>query len=321
MARYALRRAALALPVLAGILALAFVIVHLFPGDPVFVLAGEYGDAAYYAEMRAKFGLDRSLPEQFIVYASAVLHGDLGTSFVHRQAVASVVGSRIGPTLLLAGTALLLSTTLGVGIGMAAARRSGSLTDAATNLAGLVLYSVPVFWAGQLLLILFALHLPILPVQGIVSVRAEATGLAYVADVAQHLVLPATALGLSHVALIARLTRSGMRRALAEEYATTARAKGLPDNVVARRHALPNALLPVVTVVGAHVGTLLAGALLVEVVFGWPGLGRLMFESITTRDYPVLMTLFMLISASVALANLATDLAYAVLDPRVRLVW
>ena len=319
MVRFAARRAALALPVFAGILVLAFFLVHLFPGDPIVVLAGEYGDAAYYAEMRAKFGLDRPLPQQFLAYASAVLRGDLGVSFVQRQPVASVIGARLGGTLLLTATALLLSTTLGIGIGVAAAGRPGSVLDVATNVAALVLYSVPVFWAGQLLLIVFALGLSLLPVQGLVSARADATGIAYAFDVAQHLILPATALGLSHVALIARLTRSAMRRALDEDYATTARAKGLPDGVVARRHALPNALLPVVTVVGAHVGTLLAGALLVEVVFGWPGLGRLMFDSITTRDYPVLMALFMLISAGVVLANLVTDVLYAVLDARVRL--
>lgn len=319
MARYAGQRLLLVLPMVAGIVTLAFVLIHVVPGDPVYVLAGEYGDAAYYAEMRAKFGLDRSLSEQLVTYFVAVLRGDLGVSFVQRQPVVAVVGARLGATLLLTGTALVLSTALGLVLGVAAARRPGTLLDTGTNLAGLALYSIPVFWSGQLLLILFALHLGLLPVQGMASVRVESSGLAYAADVAQHLILPATALALSHVALVARLTRSGMRRALAEEYATTARAKGLPDALVASRHALPNALLPVITVVGAHVGTLLAGSLLVEVVFGWPGIGRLMFDSIATRDYPVLMALFMLVSAGVVLANLVTDVAYAVLDPRVRL--
>lgn len=318
MTGYVVRRLLQAIPLFLGVIVLTFVLIHLAPGDPIYALAGETGDAAYYAEMRARFGLDRPLPDQLAVYVGNVLRGDLGQSYVQKQAVVPLVLSRVPATLLLTVTALVLATALGIALGAVAAARRGSWLDHTITAATIGVYGVPVFWLGQVLLIVLAAGLGWFPVQGMTTARTSATGLALVADVAHHLVLPALALGLQSLALVARVTRVGMREALGEEYVRTARAKGLSERLVASGHALPNALLPVVTVVGGHVGTLLAGAVLVEIIFAWPGLGRLLYDATATRDYPLLMAIFELVSLSVILANLATDLLYTALDPRVR---
>jgi len=190
--------------------------------------------------------------------------------------------------------------------------------DHAITATTIGVYGIPVFWLGQVLVIVVAAGLGWFPIQGMTTARTAATGWALVGDVARHLALPATALGLQSLALIARVTRAGMREALGDDLVRTARAKGLAERAVVYRHALPNALLPVVTVVGGHVSTLLTGAVLVEIIFAWPGLGRLLYDATTTRDYPLLMAIFEVVAIGVILANLLTDLLYAVLDPRVR---
>ncbi len=318
LGRYLLRRMLQAVPVVLGVLVITFVLIHIAPGDPIQILAGEGGDADYYARMHAYYGLDRSLPEQFVRYAFAVFHGDFGYSFSYQQPVYSVILSRLPATLLLMGTALVVSTTLGLLLGVLAARRPHTPLDygiTATTLAG---YSMPVFWLGQLLVIVFAVWLRWFPVQGISSVRESYTGLEAVGDVLHHLVLPAISLGMLQLAVTSRLTRTSLREVLSEDFVRTARAKGLSERVVLTRHALRNALLPVVTVVGGHIGTMLTGAALTEVIFAWPGLGRLLLDATLNRDYPLLMAIFIMVSMTVVVANLLTDLAYAWLDPRVR---
>ena len=192
------------------------------------------------------------------------------------------------------------------------------MKDNATMTLSLLGYSLPVFWLAQILLLVFAVRLGWFPVQGIVSVREELTGLRYVVDIAHHLILPAVALGLLHLALITRLTRASMLEVLRQDYITTAWSKGLDQSTVLYRHALRNALLPVVTIIGLNLGAMLTGAVLTETVFGWPGLGRLMYDAISSRDYPVLMGNFVVISISVIAANLITDITYGLLDPRIR---
>jgi peptide/nickel transport system permease protein len=315
--RYLLRRLAQAVPAMAGILLVAFVAVHTAPGDPVLALAGEHGDAAYYAFIRTKFGLDRPLPEQLLVYVTRVISGDLGQSFVHGRPVAIVIAERLPATLLLIGAALALSTTVGVALGVLAARRAGRSTDLALRTGALLAHAMPSFWLAQMAAISLALATGWFPVQGLTDARRAFTGWRYALDVAHHLVLPALVLAAGELALTLRLTRSGVAAALATDYARTARAKGLPERAVVR-HALRNALLPLVTVVGSRVGLVVTGAVLVETVFAWPGLGQLLLSSIQTRDIPVLLGLFMLASMSVIVANLLTDLTYAWLDPRVR---
>lgn len=296
-----------------------FLLIHLAPGDPAQILAGQSGDEKYIEFIRAKFGLDRPLGTQLWVYISNVLRGDLGYSLGYQQPVIAVVLERLPATLLLMTSAILLSSVAGVALGVEVARRENSTTDRAINAFALVGYSVPSFSVGHLLLIVFALKLGLFPAQNMSSAGGELRGLDRALDVLEHLVLPVAALATVYLAQVLRLTRTAMLDALGENYITTARAKGVGERSVVYGHALRNALLPVVTIIGSDFGMLMSGAVLIETVFAWPGLGRLMLDSLAMRDYPVLMGLFLFISISVAAANFVTDLAYAALDPRISL--
>lgn len=315
--RYLLRRLGLVLPTAIGILLLAFLVIHLAPGDPVLALAGEHGDAAYYRFIRAKFGLDRPLPQQLLTYLANVLRGDLGVSFVHGRPVAVVVAERLPATLLLMSTALAFSSLAGVMLGTLAARRPHRPADVVLRTAALLGYAIPPFWLAQMALLALAVGAGLFPVQGMTDARQGWTGPRHLLDVLHHLTLPALVLAANEVALTTRLVRTGVLDAMGADYVWTARAKGLPE-ILVLRHALRNALLPVVTVIGGRVGMLFSGAVLVEAVFAWPGLGRLLLSSVQTRDYPVLLGIFLLVSLAVILANLFTDLVYGWLDPRIR---
>jgi len=315
--RYLVRRLVQTLPAVAGILLVAFVVIHTAPGDPVLAIAGEHGDAAYYAFMRAKFGLDRPLPEQLLAYVGHVVRGDLGTSFVHGRPVVEVVTERLPATLLLMSTALGLSSLAGVLLGVLAARWAGGAADLAVRTTALLGYATPSFWLAQIAALTLAVGTGLFPVQGITDARHAWTGWRYLVDVLHHLALPALVLAANELALTTRLIRVGVLEAMETDYARTARAKGLSEAAVVR-HALRNVLLPVVTVIGSRVAMLFTGAVLVEAVFAWPGLGQLLLSSIQTRDAPVLLGLFLLVSLAVIFANLLTDLAYAWLDPRIR---
>jgi len=315
--RYVLRRLGQAVPAMAGLLLLTFTLIHLAPGDPVIALGGEHGDAGYYAFIRARFGLDRPLPEQLAVYARNLIGGDLGTSLVHGRPASSVIGERLPPTVLLMSTALLLSSVAGVALGTVAARRAHRPADLLLRAVALLGHAMPSFWLAQVAILMLAVGTGLFPVQGMTDARRVSTGLALVVDVARHLALPALVLASGELALTTRLVRTGLLEALGTDYVRTARAKGLPERLVTR-HALRNALLPVVTVIGGRVGMLCSGAVLVEAVFAWPGLGQLLLSSLLTRDYPVLLGIFLLVSVAVVLANLVTDLAYGWLDPRIR---
>jgi len=319
MTRYLVRRLLQAIPLLLAVIGLTFVLIHVAPGDPVHILGGDGGDAAYYASMREKFGLDRPLPEQLVIYVGSALHGDFGYSYVQRRPVFDVIADRIPATALLMLSALFLSTLLGVLLGTIAARRLDRPADHAITIATLVGGATPAFWLGQVLVLVFAAGLGWLPVQGMTSARGVAPGIETVVDVLRHLVLPVATLGFLQLALITRVTRSGLVDALREEYIRTAYAKGLRPSTIVWRHALRNVLLPIVTIIGSHFGTLLTGAVLTEIIFAWPGLGRLLFDATTARDYPLLMAMFFVASLSVIVANLLTDIAYTALDPRVRL--
>ena len=319
MTRYLVRRLLQTVPLFIAVIALTFVLVHVAPGDPVHILGGDGGDAAYYAAMREKFGLDRPLLEQLIIYFGSALHGDFGYSYVQRRPVFDVIADRVPATALLMLSALVLSTVLGVLLGTIAARRLDRPVDHAITIATLVGGATPAFWLGQVLVLVFAAGLGWLPVQGMTNARGVAPGIDVVVDLLRHLVLPVVTLGFLQVALITRVTRSGLIDALREDYVRTAYAKGLSPSTIVWRHALRNVLLPIVTIVGSHFGTLLTGAVLTEIIFAWPGLGRLLFDATTSRDYPLLMAMFLVASVSVIVANLLTDLAYTALDPRVRM--
>jgi peptide/nickel transport system permease protein len=307
-----------AVPLLLGNLVLTFVLIHLAPGDPIYALAGQSGDAAYYAAMRAKFGLDRSLAEQLGIYILNALRGDFGYSYTYAQPVFGVIFDRIPATLLLMAPALVLSTGVGILLGMLAASHAHDPPDHVILAGTLVGAAIPGFWLGQVLVIVFAAGLGIFPVQGMSTARGTVSGLAAIVDVMRHLVLPVVTLATLQLALVTRLTRSSVREALADEYVRAGRAKGLSNGQVLVRHALPNALLPVVTVIGGHFGTLLTGAVLVEIIFAWPGLGRLLYDATLARDYPLLMAIFLVASIGVILANVIVDVLYGWLDPRVR---
>lgn len=316
--RFVVRRAIQALLLILILIVINFVLIHLAPGDPVHLLAGQSGDEKYYEFIRAKFGLNQPLATQLWIYLSNVLRGDLGYSLGYQQTVLGVIVSRMPATLLLTVSAVFISSVAGVLLGVEAARRENSLIDRAINTFALVGYSVPSFSVGHLLLIVFALRLGLFPTQNLSSATQNLTGIAYGLDVLSHLVLPVTTLAVVYIAQIMRLTRTSMLNVLGENFVIAARAKGLSEGRVLYGHALRNALLPVVTVVGHDFGMLLSGAVLVETVFAWPGLGRLMLDALAMRDYPVLMGLFLMISVSVILVNFIVDLTYSALDPRIR---
>ncbi len=319
MSRYLLRRLMQVIPLLFCIVTLTFALIHAAPGDPATYLAGDSASADYLKFIRHRFELDRPLPQQYLTYIDRLAHGDMGRSFTQGSSVAGLVRGRLGATLLLVGTATVLATVLGVGLGIAAAGRPHSLFDGAIGIVSLAGYSMPVFWLAQLLLLVFSLELGWFPTQGMTNVRQNLTGLPHLLDVGRHLVLPVAALTVQQVALIMRLTRAGLLEVLEQEWMTAARARGLPERLVIFRHALRNALLPVTTVIGSHIGFWLSGAVLTETVFGWPGLGRLTLDATLSRDYPVLLGILIAVSLAVVVANLATDLVYTLLDPRVRL--
>ena len=315
--RYLVRRLSQVLPTVAALILLTFCLIHLAPGDPVIALGGEHGDAGYYAFIRARFGLDRPLPAQLLTYMRNVFEGDLGVSYVHGRPVAGLIAERLPATLLLMSTALLLSSAAGVALGVLAARRAHRPADLLLRTAALLGYATPSFWLAQVVVLALAVGTGLFPVQGMTDARQASTGLRHAADVLRHLALPALVLATNELALTTRLVRTGLLEALGSDYVRTARAKGLPEGRIAR-HALRNALLPVVTVIGGRVGMLFSGAVLVEAVFAWPGLGQLLLPSLLARDYPALLGMFLLVSLAVVFANLVTDLACAWLDPRIR---
>jgi len=296
---------------------ITFFLIHLAPGSPVSFLAGDRATPQYQALLRHQLGLDQPLPVQLYRYLTRLAHGDLGYSFTYQAPVSTVILSRLPATLLLMGTSLVLATGGGIWIGVrTAVGRRAAVWNAAT-VASLIGYSLPPFWFGQVLILVFGVTLGWFPILGMSS-QLSATGWTHVVDIAWHLVLPAVTLGLIEMALISRLTRSAMIEVLDQDYIITARGKGLSWHRVTYRHALRNALLPVVTVFGLELGWLVAGFVVVETVFSWPGLGRLTFDAITARDYPVITGLFILVTFTVVAANLLSDVVYMIVDPRIR---
>ena len=306
--------------VLAGILAVNFMLLHAAGGDAADVLAGESGaaDAAYVEALRHRFGLDRPLPVQFALYAGRVAGGDFGYSFRNGVPVLDLIAQRLPATLLLSGSALALSVGAGILLGAVAARYRDSWIDGLVSTTATLGYAIPLFWAGLMLIVVFAVHLGWLPSGGYEDLAALRTGLARGLDIARHLLLPALTLALFTTALATRIVRAAMIEVLRADYIRTARAVGVPEHRVIWRGALRNAVLPLVTVVGLQVASLLGGTVLVETVFAWPGLGRLAFEAVTARDLNLLLGMLLLSSAMVVLTNLAVDAVHALLDPRMR---
>src|SRR5450755_2214750 len=319
MRSYVLSRLVWGALIVLCILVLNFLIIHMVPGDPLQAMLGDFPVPPGYAEkIRTEFGLDKPLGTQLVLYLLNLAHGNLGFSFANRMSVLDLVLARLGPTLLLMLPALFMAAVVGVVLGVTAAPRAGSIEDSALTAVSLFGYSVPIFWLGQVLVIVFAIQLGWLPAQGMNNMREELHGIARALDVARHLVLPAFSVMIFYLAIVARVARASVAEALHHDYVLTAKAKGLSRRTILWRHVLPNAMIPVVTVIGFNFGQSLTGAILVETVFAWPGLGNLFITSITNRDYPVLQGIFLLTSVAVVVVNIATDLLYAALDPRVR---
>jgi peptide/nickel transport system permease protein len=316
-----LRRLAGAAGLLVAVLAINFMLIHAAPGDPASVIAGEMGggDEAVMASINKAYGLDQPLPVQFITYIGKSVRGDLGQSYTFSRPVSGLILDRIGPTILLVLTALIVAIVAGTLLGVFASRRPDSFASGAVTVLSLVGYAMPAFWTAILLVILFGKVWPIMPIAGMRDVRQFGVGgWSAVVDVLHHLVLPALTLTIIYMAQYSRLARASMLEVLGSDYIRTARAKGLSEWVVTFKHALRNALMPVVTIAGLQFGNLISGAVLVETVFSWPGLGTLALESILGRDYPTLLGVLTFSSILVIAANLLTDLSYRWIDPRLR---
>lgn len=315
---YIVRRIVQAIPLLFCIIVLNFLLIHLAPGDPIDLLTKEGANETMVQFIRHEFGLDKPLYVQLFRYITSVLKGNLGYSFTYHVPVLNLILDRIPATFLLMFTALLIASAFGIALGILAATKPFSLIDNLIAFASLAGYSTPIFWSGQILVIVFALQLDLLPTGGMFNIRENFTGWNFIWDVAMHLLLPALCFSFYNLALICRITRASMLEVFQKDYVTTARSKGLREDTVVLKHIFRNALIPIVTLIGMSFGLMFAGSVLTETVFSWPGLGRLTYESILNRDYPVLMGIFIVVSVAIIIANLITDMVYCVLDPRIR---
>jgi peptide/nickel transport system permease protein len=322
MLSFIAQRVAKGAVVLVAIVVLNFFLIRLAPGDPAVVMAGEAGasDAVFVAQLREKFGLDRPLPEQLFVYVRGILSLDLGYSFRQQLPVSRLIADRLPATLLLTISAFAISLILGIAFGTLAARFAGTWVDTAITVFALIFYATPLFWIALMAILLFSVTLDWLPSFGYESVGANYSGIQRIFDIGAHLIMPAMTIGLFFMATYTRMTRASMIEVKRLDFIKTARAKGLREHVIERRHVLRNALLPVVTLAGVHSGTLIGGAVLTETVFAWPGIGRLMYEALLQRDYNLLLGVFVVCSAMVLIFNLITDLVYRLVDPRIEFV-
>jgi peptide/nickel transport system permease protein len=312
MLSFLFRRLLATLPVLGVVAVLVFLILRLTPGDPAAVLAGDQATTEQIALIRANLGLDRSIPEQFIIWLGHLLQGDLGQSYYYKMPVTQLIAQRIEPTLSLAMITITLAVAVAVPLGVLAAWRFGSWLDRGVMAFSVAGFSVPVFVSAYLLIWLLSLKLGWFPVQGYKRISGGVGPWLY------HLMLPAITLSLIYIALIARVTRASVLETLGEDYIRTARAKGLPEALVLKRHALANAAVPIATVIGIGIALLIGGVVVTESVYAIPGLGRLTVDAVLARDFPTVQGVILLFSFVYVLVNLLVDLSYVFFDPRIR---
>jgi peptide/nickel transport system permease protein len=312
-----LRRLALGVPLILAIVVLTFTLTRLAPGDPALLLAGDAPTPEFLEKVRVEYDLDKPAWQQLLTYVGKASRGDLGSSIYFGRPVLELILQHFPVTLLLTCLSMFFASVIGTLLGVLAADKRDTPVDVLVSSASLIGFSIPVFWLGQMLVLLFAVMLDILPAGGMTSARVTYYGLDHALDVARHLILPVMTLTLFELAMITRFTRTAMIEALGKDYVTVAYAKGATHGRVLWRHALPNALVTTVTVIGLEFGVLLAGAVVTEIIFGLPGLGRLFFDAIFRRDFPLMTGCFIFASAAVVVVNIITDIVVAALDPRV----
>ena len=318
---YLMRRVVQGLLVLALIAVINFLLIRAAPGDPATVMAGEAGatDEVFMAQLRERFGLDQPLHRQLANYLGHAARLDLGDSYRQQRPVMSLIAERLPATLLLTMTAFVISLTAGVALGAWTSARAGSWLDSLVSTLSMLFYATPLFWLALMAVLLFSVKLEWLPGFGFETVGARYSGLARAADIARHLALPAATLALFYMAVYARMTRTSMLEVAQMDFVKTARAKGLSPRRIQRHHILRNALLPVITLAGIQAGSMVGGTVLIETVFAWPGIGRLMFDALVQRDYNLLLGTFLITAALAVAFNIVTDLLYTLADPRIEL--
>jgi len=319
MWKYIQKRLASALLAVFIVLTLNFVIISIAPGNPIKTMMGKDADnPALRAALEKKYGLDQPIMVRYVKYLGNVIQGDLGKSILYNESVAKMILSKVGPTILLVLTASILSLLIGTTLGILAARKEGGILDATVSGANYVLNSIPSFWLGLMLIIVFATKLGWFPTYGMVNVRANYQGWERIVDILKHLFLPLLTLVLIDLPVYFRIAKSSVLQVTEEDFVTTFRAAGMDEKKLFRKYIFKNAILPTITIFGISLAYLITGVALIEIVFAWPGTGRLVLNAINQRDYPVIMGMYLITSVSIALMMLVTDIVYATVDPRIR---
>ncbi|MEG1086414.1 MAG: ABC transporter permease [Anaerovoracaceae bacterium] len=297
-----------------------YFLFRVLPGDVTTMLVrGGKTTPEMLANIKAMYGLDLPWYEQFFIYIKDLFHGNLGTSFVYKQPVTTVIAGKILPTVVLLGLAEILAIVIGIFFGIVSAWKRGKALDTGLLSSSLVLYSMPTFWLGMILILIFCVNLHMLPTSGMVTPgRVFGGTFEYISDVCRHMILPMLCMALGMIGEYAITMRSTMIDVLSEDYITTAKAKGFSNRYILRKHAMPNAMLPMITIIAINMSLIVAGAITIETVFSWPGLGNLMYSALNSRDYPLLQGLFLLVTICVILANVLADILYEFVDPRVK---
>ena len=319
MKRYILKRVLTGIVIVLVSVCINFVLIRCAPGDPVRILAGlDDPNEDQIAVLTAQYGLDKSIPEQFVVYIGNVLHGDFGFSYVNQKQVIDLISEKVFPTLLLSLSALTIAVLGGTLLGIYCARKNGKLIDKLMCTVSYVFDATPSFWLGLMLILIFASWLGILPTSGMENLRGHYTGMRRVLDILQHLVLPVGTLALIQFPYYFRIARASVLQVMSEDFITTLRATGMKEKKIFNKYVLRNALIPTVTILGSSLAFLLSGSVYIETVFSWPGMGRLLFDSIGKRDYPVLSGIYLILAITVAVMMILVDVVYSLIDPRIK---
>ena len=319
MKKYVIRRILSGILTIFIVFTLTFILIKSAPGDPIRTLLGQDNDdPVLQAALEEKWGLNKSLPEQYLAYLSNAVQGDLGTSIIYERSVNNMIGEKVGATVLLGLTSAILALIIGTAMGIIAARHEGSAYDLVTSGATYTMNSVPSFWLGLMLIILFSTKLGWLPSYGMTTARKNFEGWAYVADVMRHMVLPVMTLTLVTIPQYFRTAKSAVLQVMNEDFITTLRATGMDEKKIFYKYVFRNAILPTITIFGITMAYLITGVSLIEVVFSWPGMGRLVLTAINQRDYPTLQGIYLVMSVSIAVVMILVDIIYAIFDPRIR---